>query len=207
MIDLPDHPAPASAAPALVDFGAFLTPSLGGPVQRVERMGTRFKIAVQMPPMPNPKLGRQWVARLIRGKQEGARMAWPLQGFDPGTPGNVGQTGGIAGVVLVNGTGQSGRTLVINAATPNYVFREGQFFSVVISGRHYLYMVTAETIASATGTATLPIEPMLRVSPPNNSVCHFGKPMVEGFILGDSFAWEMALANFVGMGFELSEIE
>ena len=180
-----------------MDFGAFLTPSLGGPVQRVERMGTRFKIAVSMPPMPNPKLGRLWVAKLIRGKQEGARMPWPLLGFDPGTPGDI----------LVSGASQAGRSLAVKAATPNYIFREGQFFSVVISARHYLYMVTAEAIASATGTATLAIEPMLRVSPPNNAPCYFGKPMVEGFILGDAFAWEMALANFVGIGFELSEME
>jgi len=197
MIDLPDHPQPASAAPALLDFGAFLTPSLGGPVQRVERMGSRFKIACSMPPMPNPQLGRQWVAKLIRGKQEGARMAWPLQGFDPGTPGDI----------LVAAAGAAGRSLQVKAATPYYVFREGQFFSVVISGRHYLYMVTAEVIASATGTATLAIEPMLRVSPPLNAVCYFGKPMVEGFIFGESFQWEMALANFVGMSFELAEME
>jgi hypothetical protein len=197
MIDLPEYPAPSAATPALVDFGAFLTPALGGPVQRVERMGNRFKISCTMPPMPNLKLGRQWVARLVRGKQEGVRMPWPLLGFDPGSPGNV----------LVNAAGQSGRSLVIKGATPNYIFREGQFFSVVINGRHYLYMVTAEVIASAAGAATLAIEPMLRLSPPANAVCWFGKPMVEGFIMGDSFQWEMALANFVGVSFDLVEIE
>jgi len=197
MIDLPEHPQPANATPGLVDFGAFLTPGLGGPVQRVERMGNRFKIACTMPPMRNQNLGRQWVAKLLRGKQEGARMPWPLQGFDPGSP----------GAVLVNGAGQAGRSLIIDGATPNYIFREGQFFSIVISGRHYLYMCAGERIASATGTATLPIEPLLRVSPPDNAVCNFGKPMVEGFIMGDAFSWEMALANFIGLGFELVEIE
>jgi hypothetical protein len=197
MVILPDHPTPQSATPGLVDFGAFLTPALGGPVQRVERMGTRFRISVAMPPMKNPTLGRQWIARLVRGKQEGARMAWPLQGFDPGTPGNV----------RVDDAGQSGRSLRIIGATPNYIFREGQFFSLEISGRHFLYMVTAETFADAAGNQTLNIEPMLRVSPPANALCHFGKPMVEGFILGDAFAWDMSLANFVGMGFDLAEME
>jgi hypothetical protein len=197
MIDLPEHPSPAGAQPALIDFGAFLTPSLGGPVQRVERMGNRFKISCTMPPMPNQNLGRQWVAKLLRGKQEGARMAWPLLGFDPGSP----------GAIVVNGAGQSGRSLIVKGATPNYIFREGQFFSVVIGVRHYLYMVTAEVIASAAGAATLPIEPMLRVSPTANAVCWFGKPMVEGFILGEQFQWEMALANFVGLSFDLVEIE
>ena len=196
MITLPDHPSPAGATPALVDFGAFLTPALGGPVQRVERMGNRFKISVAMPPMPNPQLGRQWVAKLIRGKQEGARMPWPLLGFDPGNPGAP-QTNGPS----------SGRTLTVNAVTPNYIFREGQFFSLEISGQHFLYMVTAETAASAAGAATLPIEPMLRRAPPENSKCHFGKPMIEGYIMGDSFQWEMALANFVGLSFDIAEIE
>lgn len=202
MIDLPDYPSPQSATPSLLDFGAFLTPSLGGPIQRVERMGTRFKIACQMPPMPNLTVGRQWVARLIRGKQEGARMPWPLLGFDPGTPGFI-----TAGQGLVNGAGQAGRTLSVHTIVPNYVFREGQFFSVVISGRHYLYMVTAEAFANSSGVATLSIEPMIRVSPPNGAAVHIGKPMVEGFIMGEAFAWEMALANFVGIGFELAEIE
>jgi len=184
----------------LVDFGAFLTPSLGGPVQRVQRMGSRFKIACTMPPMPNPVLGRQWISRLVRGKQEGARMAWPLQGFDPGTPGDP-KVSAPSGPI-------SGRSLPLNGATPNYIFREGQFFSLKsAAGRHYLYMVTTETIASATGTATLPIEPMLRIPATENNELHFGKPLIEGFIMGEAFQWEMALANFVGMSFELVEIE
>jgi hypothetical protein len=200
MIDLPDYPSPAAASPALVDFGAFLTPALGGPVQRVERMGTRFRISCQMPPMNNPDLGRKWIARLIRGKQEGARMAWPLQGFDPGNPGGP-QVHAPSGSV-------SGRSLPINGASPYYAFREGQFFSLLSrDGRHYLYMVTAETIADFQGHATLPIEPMLRIPALENDVLFFGKPMVEGFIMGDAFGWEMALANFVGMSFDLTEIE
>ena len=120
MIDVPSTPSPASATPGLIDFGGFLTPALGGPVQRVERMGTRFSLSVVMPPMINTSTGRIWIARLIRGKQEGIRMPWPLQGFDPGSPGNP----------LVNGAGQSGRTLIADGFTPNYIAREGQFFSV-----------------------------------------------------------------------------
>ena len=196
MITLPDHPTPAAATPALVDFGAFLTPSLGGPVQRVERMGARFRITCQMPPMLNPDLGRKWIAKLVRGKQEGCRMAWPLMGFDPGTPGAV-----------VTTTASSGRVLKVNGGTLNYTFREGQFFSVEIAGQHFLYMVTADTVAGAGGLANLPIEPMIRRAPPENSPCHFGKPMIEGFIMGDAFQWEMALANFVGLSFDIVEIE
>ena len=155
MIDLPETPTPASATPGLIDFGAFLTPALGGPVQRVERMGSRFKISVSMPPMKNPLTGRQWIARLIKGKQEGARMAWPLQGFDPGSPGTV----------RVNGASQSGRNLIVDGFTPNYTAREGQFFSIETGGQHFMYMVAEQVTANASGQATLAIEPMLRRSP------------------------------------------
>lgn len=197
MIDLPSHPAPAAAQPALIDFGGFLSPALGGPIQRIERMGNRFRISVTMPPMPSAKLGRSWVRALIQGKQEGARMAFPMMGFEPGFPGNV----------LVNGASQSGRTLVVDGTTPNYVFREGQFFSIVTNGKHHLHMVTAEVIANASGQATLPIEPMLRVPPANNDVCHFANPMIEGFIIGDEQAWSMGLGNFISLGFDLVERE
>ncbi len=88
MIDLPTDIGPSSASAALIDFGAFLTPPLGGPVQRVDRMGNRFRISVGMPPMLSASDGRRWVSRLIRGKTEGARMPFPLLDFDPGAPGN-----------------------------------------------------------------------------------------------------------------------
>lgn len=195
MIDLPDYPSPVSAVPALVDFGAFLTPALGGPVQRVERMGNRFRLSVTMPPMRSEKLGREWVTKLVQGKQEGARMEWPLLGFDVGSPGDV----------LVSGAGQSGRTLTVDGATANYIFRAGQFFSVEVSGQHYLHVVTAEAIFDGVTPLPLAIEPMLRVSPADNAACHFGVPMIEGFIMGDEFAWQMSLADFVGISFDLVE--
>lgn len=197
MIDLPDYPSPNGANPALIDFGAFLTPSLGGPVQRISRMGSRFRISVTMPPMPSAQVGRQWVSRLLRGKSEGVRMPYPLLSFNPGLP----------GAVLVNGASQSGETLVVDGATPNYVFREGQFFSIVNSGKHHLHMVTAETIASNTGTATLPIAPMLRKSPANNAVCHFDDPMIEGFILGEEFSWNLSIEHLIGLEFQIVESE
>lgn len=197
MIDLPDSPSPVSANPGLIDFGSILTPALGGPMQKVDRLGNRFKITVTMPPMSNPKMGRIWIARLIRGKSEGVRMEWPLQGFKPGTPGSI----------LVNGASQSGRFLIADGATPGYVAREGQFFSIETNSQHFLYMVAEETIFNASGQATLPIEPMLRVSPANNDPCHFGKPMIEGLIMGDQFDWEMALANYIGLSFDLVEME
>lgn len=147
--------------------------------------------------MPGAKLGRQWVRALIQGKQEGARLPFPLQGFEPGLPGNV----------LVNGASQAGRTLIVDGATPNYIFRDGQFFSIVTGGKHHLHMVTAQVLANASGQATLSIEPMLRVSPANNDVCHFAEPMIEGFIMGDEQMWSMSIEHLLGISFDLVERE
>lgn len=194
MIDLPDFPSPNGADLALQDFGAFLVPGLGGPVQRVNRMGSRFRGTFGLPPMLT-KDARKWVARLIQGKQEGVRMPLPLLDFDPGAPGNV----------LINGADQTGTSLIVDGATPNYVFREGQPFSIETAGKHHLYMVRTETLANASGQATLPITPMLRRPHLDNDVCHFGKPMIEGFIMGDELAWNLALERVVSLSFDIAE--
>lgn len=148
-----------------------------------------------MPPLQSPKVGRQWLSRLIQAKQEGGRMVWPLMGFDPGGPGSI----------LVNGAGQDGSTLNVDGATGNYVFREGQFFSIVTSGVHHIYMVAAETIANDAGQAALPISPVIRVQHADNDVCHFGKPMIEGLVQGDVMQWNWAIGNLAYLNFEIHE--
>lgn len=195
MIDLPDWPTPNGADIALVDFGALLTPALGGPVQRVNRMGSRFKISVSMPPLTSAKVGRQWVSRLVQGKSEGVRMPLPLLDFDPGLPGTV----------LVNGAGQSGSSLIVDGATPNYIFREGQPFSILTGGKHHLYLVAVETIANGSGQATLPITPMIRRAHADNDSCYFGEPMIEGFISGDELSWNLSVEHVIGIRFDISE--
>lgn len=194
MIDLPAYPGPQSAEAALIDFGVMLTPPLGGPVQRVERQGNRWRLSVTMPPLRDAE-ARIWLARLLKGKSEGARMEFPLLGFNPGSPGNP----------VVHTSGQTGRTLIIRGAQPNYIFREGQFISVETGGRHHLIMVDAETIVPDVGIVSLPISPMLRVAHLDGDPVHVGTPMIEGFISGEGFMWQMQLGNFMGLSFELVE--
>lgn len=195
MIDLPLDPSPRGATPALMDFGAILRGPLGGPLQRVDRLGNRWRISVTMPPLKGA-VARIWLARLVRGKSEGVRMPLPLQGFDPGAPGSP----------LVDGAGQAGRALAIRNATPNYAFREGQFFSIVTGGRHHLTMVDGEVIVGADGKATLPISPALRVQHLDGDALAVGGPMIEGMIVGDELAWEMQLAHFTGLSFDVEEV-
>jgi hypothetical protein len=148
-----------------------------------------------LPPMFHQPTGRRWLSRLIQAKQDGGRMAWPLMDLNPGGPGSV----------LINGAGQDGSTLNLDGFTPDYVIREGQFFSVVTSGTHHLYMAAAETIANGSGHAALPISPMIRVQHADNDVCHFGAPMIEGFVQGEVFQWNWAVTNIASLQFEIHE--
>lgn len=195
MIVLPTDVAPMDATPSYVDFGGFLEPALGGEVQRIDRMGNRFAIEVQMPPFPSADSGRIWVSRLIRGKAEGVRMEYPLLSFDPGTP----------GAPLVNGNGQSGRSLAARGFTPGYQAKEGQFFSHVRAGRCYLYQLDADAVASGAGLLTLPISPMLRVEPVDGDQLLFAQPVIEGFVHGDEWSWRLGLDHNIGVKFEVRE--
>lgn len=195
MIELPDWAIPNGAEAGLIDFGSFITPALGGEVQRIDRMGNRHRISITFPPMPSDKKGRILVSRLKRAKTEGLRIEYPLLDFKPGAPGSP----------LVKGAGQSGTSLILDGFTPYYAIREGQWFSIETNGRHYLYSVNDEVIADASGNATISINPMLRAEPNDNDVCHFAKPMIEGFAQGNEFAWTMALERNIGLAIDIEE--
>src|SRR3546814_3983584 len=72
VIVLPSDPAPNGATPMRRDFGGTLTPLLGGPEQRINRLGTRLGIRVSMPPMRNGDNGRIFVSRLLHAKTLGS---------------------------------------------------------------------------------------------------------------------------------------
>jgi len=188
--------APNGADIGLVDYGSTLTPTLGGPSQRVNRMGSRFRMNVTMPPLQGAN-GRKFVSRLIRGKSEGVRLPLPLLDFDPGVPGSP----------LVDGSGQAGMTLALKSATPGYAFREGQFFSVVTGGKHHLHPVASEVIVASDGMVDVPLGIMLRAQHLDGDALHVSEPMAEGFIDGDEVMWNLALGNFIGISFGLTEAQ
>ncbi|QAY77927.1 hypothetical protein [Sphingosinicella sp. BN140058] len=195
MIELPYEAVPNGATPAYLDFGGFLTPGLGGRVQRIDRMGNRFRVAFTFPPMEADGLGRIVVSRLIRAKTEGIRIELPQLGFKLGAP----------GAPRVNGGGQAGKTLVVDGLTPRYPVREGQWFNHVRGADVMLYNVTAGVAADASGQATLAISPMLRVEPLDNDVINFARPVIQGYVHGEDWQWQMSLAHHLGIAFEVEE--
>lgn len=193
-VDLPATPGPVEISIRQIDFGGTLTPGLGGPVQRINRNGNRFAVAVQMPPM-KPIDARAWLAALNRGVREGVR--WRLRQVEllPGSP----------GAVRVNGGGQAGTSLVVDGANPNYPFRLGQFFNLVDGGNAYLHQLAAAVNANNSGAATLTIVPPLRVEPADNALLEIGAPVVEGLLADNGFEWSVDRARLAGISFTIIE--
>lgn len=195
MIELPEKPAPNGATPVLMDFGVTQRPPTGGAIQKVVRSGGRFKIGFTYPPMGS-EVARKFIARLLRAKRKGRlRVKYPL--LDTKQP-DMGQP-------VMNGANQSGESIVVSGFRPLVVIREGFWFSITdAQGRPYLHNVTVATTASATGAATIQIEPPLRHPFANGAVLDF-EPYVEGFIDGEEWSWTIDVARIYGIAFTLEE--
>lgn len=194
-IALPTCPMPTDAQMFLRDFGGTLTPFLGGPEQQINRLGTRFGVRYTMPPMDGQE-AREFVARLTRGRSSRVLMPWPVTDFDPGSP----------GAPKVNSAATGGTALSVKGLTPGYVLREGQFFSLIHSARRYVYMVTADATANASGIAAVGIFPQLRTAASVDDVLEVAEPMIEGRVLpGEEWAWTLSLTLETGIAFSVVE--
>jgi len=196
MINLPTSPAPADYAVTLIDYGSTLTPPLGGAEQRINRLGSKFRVAFAMPPMRNKDEGRVFVSRLIRGKSEGARIPLPLSGIDVGSPGSP----------VIAGAAQIGRIINFSGFSSGYEIKEGQPFSIQdAAGTHFLHYASAPATADAGGAATITIDPAVRVVFNNNAPCHFETPMIEGLVEGDNLEWGMSVDHLLQLEFAIRE--
>lgn len=192
---LPSLPGIRTAEPQLLDFGAVQQGALGGAAQRLNRLGNRFGLAVELPPAVSATHGRIYVAKLLRALTEGAIYKFPQPGLVIGTPGSV----------LINGGGQSGSSLALDGFSAGYTVGQGQFFSIIHDGRRYLHQAAEEVTANGAGQMTLPITPMLRISPADNAVCEFAVPYIEGFVSGDSAKWQLMLEPYHAITFSITE--
>lgn len=196
-VELPDHPYCRTASPRLLDWGADLIPPLGGAVQRISRLGSRYALDVEMPPMPAEPTGRIWVSRLKRGKTNRVVFPFPQLDINIGAPGTP----------LVKTAATGGTSFALKGLTPYYAIREGQFFSVIHGGRRYLHSADAQVIADAAGDATLTITPMLRTAVSVDDVVEIAVPIMEGYIEGDDFGWNIDTARWIGLSFSVVEAE
>lgn len=194
MIELPRWAVPVDASPALLDFGGVLRPVLGGPIQKIDRAGSRYRVSLAFPPAEGEAEGRILIARMIRAKREGLRVPYPLPRAQP-----------VAGAPVVDGAGQSGSRLLVRGIQPRQSILEGWWMTVYrADGQGYLYNVGA-VIADADGRAAIPIAPMLRWPHANGDRVELVEPTIEGVVDGGEWGWSVDVENLVGIEATIEE--
>lgn len=179
----------------LMEFGATMTPFLGGPSQRLRRIGTRYAIDVTTIPMDMEPEGRILVARLKRGKQAGVRMRWVQPGLVIGA----------VGAPTVRTATAGGMTLPITGGQPGGVLREGQMFSLSSGGRSYLYGIAAGIVLDANGAADVALEVPLRAIASVGDAVELTAPVIEGRIAGQDWTYEPDVDGVVAPQFAIEE--
>lgn len=197
---LPIAPGPRALTARLVSRRRDLEPTFNGPTSRIRRIGSRWAMDFELPPMAYAD-AMAWVAALTAAEADTVTMLIPQPGFDTGAP----------GLPLVNGATQLGSLLDLDSFTPNHVVRAGQWFNLTVSGQLYLYQVAAEKVATASGPggvmADLAINPMIRRAPADNSAAGFAEPKIEGLLSGNEGGWTVDVARTVGLAFTITERE
>ena len=190
---LPTNPAPWNATPRFIGFGIDATPALGGVTQRIARLGSRWSVTLDFPAVTGQYAGA-FRAALIKARSSGStiRVRWPQAGLrDFGKP-------------LVNGATQTGFALACDAFTGGTI-PAGTFFSFEVSSRSYLYQIS-DDISIVSGSASLPISPMIRVSPADNTALQFS-PIIEGWLSGNDQEWTFERIAWEGFQITVTEAE
>lgn len=191
MIELPTSPAPNAMEAALLDRGFI---QRGGSSLRIDRPGSRFRVAIGYAPM-EPATARRFLARIKRAKREGLRIPLPLL-----------EEQGIPGAPQVDGADQAGTALAVRGLTPAYIVKEDFWLTIVdADGTAYLHSVAETAVADAAGLAVLQIEPPLRAPFPDGAVIELRRPFIEGFIDGEEWGWQVPLMRRISPGFTIEE--
>lgn len=193
---LPTWPGPSSMTPRPIFARNETRPATGaGPVGRNLRPGTRWAWDIELPPMSYVD-SLAWDDLLSEDDTVVMEILQP--GLVIGDPGAAPQ---------VNGAGQAGRMLNVKGVRPGYVFRKGQWLSVIQAGQRFAYKSSAAATANGAGNIAIPLRTMLRTLLSNNAVVEIAKPMVEGWPTIDTDSLTVGVDGLVSPRFTVEERE
>lgn len=197
-VTLPELPNLAEVHPRMLDYSAVLSPALGGPVQQISRMGSRFAVEVTLPAM-TAEQAASWIAARLKAKTENQTLtlAWPQAGPRPA----------VGGAPYVDGSGQAGARLNAGGFSAGATIPKNTFFSFSNGDRYFLHATTADAVADGAGDVQLHIAPILRSSPADLTWLAFNPPIIEGFIDGASVDWSLERLLWTTTSFTLTENE
>ena len=196
-IDLPLTPGPANADPYFIDAGGWQRPTTTGPATRVDMLGDRFGVAVQLPPMQEPE-ALAWVKALNKGRGEGVTFEFPanydLPVNDIGTPAEI------RSISVAQAT-----TIDLRFVGVNVTFEDGRFISINSGGHNYLHQVDGEQIID--GNGLLNIFPRTRAAFSVADPVMIDRPKIDGILLGNQSDWTVNAALHYGLSFTIEEME
>jgi hypothetical protein len=196
VIEFPEWAEPNGAEPYAIPFGGWMTPPTGGEELFVERKGGRFGAGITYPPMRADRAA-VLISRLTEAWFSGSlvRVEYPLVGVSQGTPGEP----------VIDGAGQSGRTINLRGLNPGYIAKEGYWLTIVDqNGRGYLHNNRSLVHADADGNAAVIISPEVRWPFLDGAMVRIAKPTIEGKVAAQP--WQLPLNHLVQVGFDLREI-
>lgn len=182
-VAFPALPRGTVVSPHLVRVGGDLVSALGGPTQRITRLGSRYAASVELPTL-DPVCAGRWLACPLQAEAMGDTLSLAMP-----------QMLDVSSMFGLAGTGSAGSpTVVYTGATP----AAGMWFSFQAGGRHYLHLVTSVDAAGRKAT----VAPLLRKAL-SNTPMEFAKPVLEGFV--DDTVWSVEFFRFVGHKFTITE--
>ena len=156
-----------------VNFSGTQEGTLGGPSLPIPRLGDRFAVDISTSQLRQDSDSRLLIAALFQATTDDARIRFQQPNR---------RRSGFAAVI--DGAGQSGRTLTVRGLPARAAFDQGEFFSLIHNGQRYVYMTAGAAIAGADGRAAVPIWPMLRALTIDAATCEFIAPYIEGQLIG-----------------------
>jgi hypothetical protein len=185
-VAIPFFPAGSNTTITLKSSAVDQTPYLGGPLQRVARLGDRWSYSVELRPMYAAQ-ARPFVTAIRQGLSAKVLCPVILSGID------------LQGQTDCTVNSGSGKNIVVTGTTATKTV--GQFFSLVSNGVRYLHEVTA------INGQTISINPALKVTIAGGEVLEFAKPYIEGFLDGNEQETTIGMVGNLGLSFRINEAQ
>jgi hypothetical protein len=168
--------------------------------QQVVRFpGQRWSVDINIPPFRRETM-EPLVAFLLA-------LNGPEKTFLLGDTKNRLPRGSGRGIVLVNGSGQTGNSLTVDDATPNTVgwLKAGDWIQLGTGASSQLYKVLQDVTTDGDGNARIFIWPDLRVSPADNAVVRLENTSGVFRLANNNTAWSINEVCTYGISFSAVE--
>jgi hypothetical protein len=162
--------------------------------------GEQWGASVQVPPM-DEDTAMEIIAFFNR-------LRGSFDNFYLGNPARSTPRGVATGTPLVNGSLQTGNTLITDGWSNNItgILKAGDFIQINSGTGAELNQVALDVNSDGSGNATIPLVKTIRTSPANNSAVVVSNPVGVFRLTNDSFTYSVEPGRIYRMSFEAVEV-